>query len=225
MRSLIIIFLSLSLLVTQFGCATIRGNPALSEDTRAKLGNIGIASAVFTPDSNLLAFAKGRTSGVVKGLAGGTIGGAAAGALATLPFATPLGILFPPALLIATAVGALSGGVAGTIVGITESIPAEKAKEIETALTTALTELKIQETMRSHFLKVSSEQTHHRFVIIEELRPTTIEQKVNYSALTAKGINTVLELSVLSIDFEGKGGKDPSLGLLITVRTKLIRLV
>ncbi|MCX7914625.1 MAG: hypothetical protein N2511_08600, partial [Thermodesulfovibrionales bacterium] len=26
-------------------------------------------------------------------------------------------------------------------------------------------------------------------------------------------------------DFEGKGGKDPSLGLLITVSTKLIRLV
>ncbi|MCX7914580.1 MAG: hypothetical protein N2511_08350, partial [Thermodesulfovibrionales bacterium] len=221
MRSLTIIFLSLSLLVTPFGCANITVYPPpLSEETRAKLGNIGIVSAAFIPESNLVAFTKGLTSGAVKGLAGGTIGGAASGALATMTFASPLGILFGPAILIATAVGALSGGVAGTIVGFTESIPAEKAKEIETAITTALTELKIQDTMRSHFLKVSSEQTQHRFVIIDELRPTTIEQKVNYSYLTAKGINTVLELSVLSIDFEGKGGKDPSLGLLITVSTK-----
>lgn len=226
MRYIIIIFLSFSLLVTPLGCANITVHPPpLSEETRAKLGNIGIASAVFIPDSNLLAFAKGRTSGTIKGLAGGTIGGAAAGALATIGYATSFGILFAPALLIATAVGALSGGVAGTIVGFTESIPAEKAKEIETALTKALSELKIQETMRSHFLKVSSEQTPHRLVIIDELGPTTIEQKVNYSSLTGKGIDTILELSVLAIDFEDKGGEDPSLGLLITVRTKLIRLV
>jgi hypothetical protein len=45
---------------------------------------------------------------------------------------------------------------------------------------------------------------------------------LNYGYLKEKGIDTVIELSVLSIGFEGKGGKDPLLSLLVDVRTRVL---
>jgi len=53
----------------------------------------------------------------------------------------------------------------------------------------------------------------------EDLEPP---KKINYEHFKEKGIDTVMELTVLSIGFEGKGGEDPDLLLLVDVKTRVV---
>lgn len=219
-----IIFISLLFLVNQLGCTPINFYPPLYEDSRAKLGNIGIVSAEFSPNSNLLGLIKGRAIGASKGFAAGTIVGATGAAIEVLPYYLSYGAIAGPASLILIATGAAMGGLYGLIFGTEMAIPEEKAKEIEYELTKALSKLKAQETMQNKFLQFAIEQTRYKFKIIDNPKPTTFEQNVIYSSLKNQEIDSVIEISVLSIDFECKGAEDPSLSLIINVRTKLIRL-
>lgn len=212
-RSLTVIFIFFALLVAQFGCATIPVSPPpLSEEARAKLGTIGVVSAVFIPESNLFPFAKGHISGAAKGLAVGTTAGI------LVPLSIPT--ITPPIFIILVAASAITGAVGG----IAAATPAEKVKEVETALTSALRELRIQETLRDRLFRIASDQTRYNFVLIDKHCPTNKDQVVNYSFLAGKEIDTILELSVLTIDFEGLRRKDPLLSFSVTVRVKLICL-
>lgn len=211
----------------QTGCATqppYKLPPPLSEEVRARLGTVGVVSADFVPETRLFAHSRGRVSGATKGMAfeestapsivpvpwGGSSSPSAPGAPgAGYAAAVLLGLL-------------VVGLVVGEVYRAVTAIPAEKVKETESNLKKALIELKMQESLKKRFFQTAREQSAFNFVLIGEGGPKTTDEILNYGRLKEKGIDTVIELSVLSIGFEGTGGKDPLLTLLLDARTRVL---
>jgi hypothetical protein len=215
-----IVSLSIALLLFQSGCAAhpYQLPPPLSEEERARLGTIGVVSANFVPETTLFAYAKGRVSGAAKGMADGT-----AQAMAWTGYmGSQLSGTYGVAPILLLLVPVVAGSVIGGLYGATTAIPAEKVKEIESNLRKTLIELRMQESLKERFFQTAREQSTFIFVLIEEGGPKTTDEILNYGHLKEKGIDTVIELSVLSIGFEGKGGKDPLLSLLLDARTKVL---
>lgn len=228
MRYSIIFLLSITLLIGQSGCALTKYYtlpPIPPEEARDQFVTIGIVPARFIPESNFNTFAKGRLSGTGKGAAGGAAAGALGGAGMALGLGAaglgPAGVLLLPFF---AAGGAVIGGVTGGVAGTVKAVPEAKAEEIETAINNALAELRIQETMTEHIVKSGKEITTFHFNLLEGQGPASHKEKINYSFLKEKGIDTVFEVSVKSIGFEGGKGEDPLIALFMTVSTRLIRV-
>jgi len=202
LERLIAVFLSIVLLLFQAGCADLpyRLPPPLSEEARARLGTIGIVSANFAPETKLFTYARGRVRGAAEGMAFERRGGPA--------FGVPGGLSGGPgaggaALLL---LGILAGAAA--IYGVyrmATAIPAEQVKEIESDLKKALIELRMQESLKERFFQTARQQSAFNFVLVREGGPKTIDEIVNYGHLKEKGVDTVIELSILSVGFEGGG--------------------
>jgi hypothetical protein len=220
--------ISIVLLLSQAGCALHTPHPyqlppPLSEEERARLGMIGIVSADFVPETKFFAHARGRVKGATEGMA------FEAGTAPTFfPFPVPGGSSAPGAggagvYAAVFLLGLLAVGVAiAEVERAATAIPAEKVKDTESNLKKALIELKMQESLGNRFFQTAREQSVFNFVPIEEKRPKTTNEILNYRHFKEKGIDTVIELSVLSIGFEGAGGKDPLLTLLIDSRTRVL---
>jgi hypothetical protein len=218
--------LLISLLLFQTGCAvrseTYHLSPPLSEIERARLGTIGIVSADFAPETKLFAHSGGRVSGAGKGMAfeRGT-----SFAFIPSPGGTPsngsyMGNGGGPAVIL---LGLLAAGlVIGGIYRVATWIPAGEVKDIESNLKNALIDLKMQESLKDRFFKTARNQAPYNFVLIGERGPKTADEMFHYGSLNGKGVDTVIELTVLSIGFEGKGGKDPLLSLLLDTRTRVL---
>jgi len=146
--------------------------PPLSEGTRAKLGNIGIVSADFLPQSELFTFAKGRISGAAKG-AGIGAGTGAHIVLEGGQGAQGFAALF---VLVIAAAAAAAGAVVGGVYGTATAIPSEKVEEIESCLKKALIELRMQESLRSVFFEKAKGETDFNLILIEEGGPRTPEK-------------------------------------------------
>jgi hypothetical protein len=229
-KSIIAISISVALLSFQTGCAArpYQLSQPLSEGERERLGTIGIVSADFVPETKLFTYARGRVKGAAKGMAfevstypppiffpgaGGSSSapvGSQGGAVAIL-----LGLILVPAVCVV---------IGKEVYRAATAIPAEEVKEIESKLSKALIELRMQESLKKRFFQTAREQSALNLVIIEERGPKTTEETLNYGNLREKGIDTVIELSVLSIGFEGKGGKDPLLSLLLDTRVRVLRV-
>lgn len=78
--------------------------------------------------------------------------------------------------------------------------------------------------MRDHIKRVASDRTRLHLVILTEHGPITREENVNYTSLSGKGLDTIIEVSVLNIALEGEWSINPPLTFLMTVRTKLIKV-
>jgi hypothetical protein len=199
--------------------------PPLSEEERERLGTIGIVSADFVPEPKFFTLARGRVKGAAEGMvfenskgAGGPpiffpSGNASAGMAPGASAGAAAAILLVPVVIYL---------IGSEIYRAATAIPAEKMKEIESNLKKTLTELKMQESLKESFFQTAKEQSAFNLVLVEEVGPKTLEETLNYSNLKGKGIDTVIELSVVSIGFEGKGGKDPLLSLLLDARTRVL---
>ena len=214
MRQPVVIWLSITLLIVQWGCAHAPPRPVpqpLSEEVRATLGTIGVVSAAVTPETQFKGPTGGKLHGTGKGAAVGFLAGAGRAAMVTPPepLSAALWLVFVvPAV---AAVGTVAGGVYGAFAAESGG----KVKEAEAALNKALGELKVQETMRDRVLQEAVDKTPHTFVLIHDQAP--------YSSLADKGIDTVLEISVLRFGLAGSG-VNPPLALVISVRASLIRI-
>ena len=216
-----------SLLMGQSGCVSSVPHP-LSEDARSGLGTVGIVSTSFVTAGGLSTYAKSREGGAVKGGTEGAAAGALGGAALLAELGASTGIsavalagapVIAPALAILVGVSVLVGAGIGAI----NAIPKETAKKIEAMLNSALSELRLAETLQDHIIRTTSSQTNRRFVIIEGQGPGTPDEVADYRSQSEKGIDTVLEASVLSVRFDGKGGKDPLLSFKMDLRARLIR--
>jgi hypothetical protein len=196
MQRLIALFLLIAFLSFETSCTRPYPYllpPSLSEGTKAKLGNIGIVSSEFLPNSELFTFAKGRISGAAKGVAGGAGTGAGI-VLESGRGATGLAAL---GVLVIAAAAAAAGAVMGGVYGTATAIPSEKVEEIESCLKKALMELRMQESLRNVFFEKAKGKTDFNYILIEEGGPKTPDEKINYEPFTGKGIDTVIELAVL----------------------------
>jgi hypothetical protein len=210
-----ILWLSIAIIITtQFGCAHKPHIVKLpSEQVRTHLGSIGVVSALFIPKVEFSTPAKGGLEGARNGAEIGGVGTANAG-LFSGPGGCLLGLILAP-------VGGLIGGVAGGVM----AEPAAKVEKEEAVLKNVLTDLKIQETMRNHFLQVAREKTNSLFVVLEEQGPVTPDEEINYCSLSGNGIDTVLEISVLNFGLKGLIGINPPIEFFMNLRLKLIRTI
>lgn len=206
LSKLIAIWLSLYLLIGGVGCA-YKYQPPPSEDVRSKLGTVGIIFESTIPESNFSTFAKGRLAGAGKGAAGGATVGATVGISAG-----PIGILLLPFL-------AGGGAVIGGVAGATGAVPTSDAEKIETAISSALSALRIQETMAGHMVRASRALVEYRFYP----EPVLHEETSDYGVLKGKGIDTAMEVFVERVGFEGGEGSDPAIALFMNLRERLVR--
>jgi len=231
LKRLIAVSVTIALLLFQVGCAAqlplpYQLPPPLSEEKRARLRTVGVVSADFVPETKFFAYSRGRVSGAAKGM---TFEKGTPPAF----FPIPSGGFGGPGVSDAAAAGygaaiVLGMIVVGLIIGevyrAATAIPAEEVKEIESNLRKALIELKMQESLKKRFFQTAREQSAFNCVLIEERGPMTPAEILNYGHLKEKGIDTIIELSVLSISFEGEGGKDPLFSLLLDARTRVLNV-
>jgi len=205
----------LVLLVIQPNCAHAPKHqtaPLLSEEQKAQLGTMGVVTANFQPEFTFrepMPKGQAAATGAMAGFAGCVLGGLYSGN----PLGAAAGVVISP-------VGALVGGVYGTIEGVTES----KKKETASALNEVVMDFKIQEMMRDRFLAVARDKTTYPFILLDEKGPTVPDDEVNYHPISDKGVDTVVEISVLRYGLWAEPGMNPPLSLFMTVTTKLKRV-
>jgi hypothetical protein len=211
---LIVISLFIPFLVGSYGCATSKPYalpPPPSEAVRGELGTVGIASARFLPKVEMLK-PKGKAAGAAAGAGMGAGGMLQAATMSTDPWGLLLCIALAPV-----------GAVIGSAVGAVEGVSSKRRDESEDALNKAVSELKIQETMKDYVLQVAQQQTAHQFVDLDGQGPETPERKADYSSLANKGIDTVLEITVPAFGLVGIKGINPPLAFFMTLQTRLVR--
>ncbi len=189
------------LVLGQVGCATLRP----SEETRAKLGTIGVASAQFTPQVNQETPPRGSAAGAARGAVGGLAVGGPGGVLA-LPVLVPL----------------------FAILGAATAPSAEEVEKAEVALERAFADLMIQDALRDRVFDLARTGTDAPVVLLRGRGPTTLHDKPDYRSETGEGINTVLEVRVLTIVLCGRCGPvlnfgNPTFKLEVAARARLVQ--
>lgn len=217
-------FLLLSLFV-HAGCAHKPPSPADAAPTPA--GSIGIVSAKFLPEVVLELPAKGRVDGAVRGAGRGFLNWAEVPLRAGAEVLrgcngkecgyAAIGFL---ALSAATGtVGAVVGGIQGSI----RAIPGKEAERMEKA-TRYLADLKIQETMGRRVHDAAADRTEYRILPLPEGGPDAPDNVADYGGFASAGVDSVMEVSVLSVGFKGdRWGRNPPLSVILHVRVRRYR--
>jgi hypothetical protein len=212
------------------GCA-IRAQPALpqapSDEVRAQLNTIGVATGRYHPDVQLQAPTSGRGAGAAKGAGYGLIAGATPGlVIASAPFGGGCGggagALVCSAIILfglgVAAAGGTVGVLGGTLYGAVAAEPASRISAAETELRSTVDDLDVQRALRDHVLRVAGERTKLKFVALEDHGATGSD----YLALAMNDVDTVLEVDVSSIRLAGDG-IDPPVRLLMSASARLVR--
>ena len=179
---------------------------------RASLGTVVIVAADSLPKSNFVTFAKSRPQGAARGalVRGGEAGLAVLIVAGTAGSAAPYVLLMGPVFITAYAG---SGAIEGSIT----AVPADKAREIETAIREAGAGL---DSQRRFAARVAATIGDDGVVRLAKEPPADFR----------------LELSVLAIELEGcaarapfdtqpcpGGTRNPALALAVQVRARLLR--
>jgi sugar lactone lactonase YvrE len=218
LRILSTIFL-LSIVATLSGCAG-KVPAHLPAEAKAQLGTVGVASARFTPRLEFRTPAKGAWAGAGRratrwaAVAGGAVGqvGCAAGGYACI------GAL---ALAVAATVG---GAVAGGVSGAIDALPADTVREVEAALTRSLGELRLQEELRDRVVQVARQKTLQTVVTVMDHGPSSPGKPARYDPEANRGIDSLLETTVLTVGLAGEWDVNPPLKLVMTGLTRLVRI-
>lgn len=226
MRRPLVTILSIAFLIGQVGCASKRSTFGLhpSEEARKQLGAIGLVGARFPPETNFRTPAKGSIAGAARGAAEGFAVGAGStavsGVYAGAAAPPPLGLIILGALI---ALGGAIGMVVGGVEGALTAPPTATVQEAEAVLREALTALKVQEELQMHVLRAMQDDTSHPVVFLPTHGPAVSEEELGYQALAAEGLETILEVSVSKLGLAGGFGGNPSLGVFMTARARLVR--
>lgn len=205
-------------LTWQYGCAPLQ---AIPDEVDAQIKTIGVVWTLDSSGSELHTpplGAAGRGSGL-----GASYGGATGAFLATQ--AGPAGLVF---MLPAMVAGALVGAPVGAVYGALAAEPAEKRQEPEQVLRSALAELHTPQSLRDFVRNISQigvSWTRHSFLPLLEQTITVDNRAETYRSLGLEGIDTILELSELTValDVEELKINNPPLRLIVGIRTRLIQ--
>lgn len=226
-------------LVAQFGCAS-SGTDKRSASSlhfpvpRAaiqELGNVGVTSARFAPSFEYVV-AVGSSGGFVmdeddpsKGTVWGALKGAVKGFFAPLQ----LGAAGTPFVLPIIAVLMPVGLVAGAIEGAKKAEPAVKVEERtvqEATIRKMVTSQRIQDDLRDRVVGIGASMTPHIFEGMTDRGPSTRGDQPDYLSLSQEGIQAVLEVVVERVTLDAiEEIPDPKFRLVMTVNTRLIRVV
>jgi hypothetical protein len=183
----------------------------------AREGTIGVVVRPTTPDALLRIPAKGRLANAGRGAAGGAGIGAIPGVLC--PF------YFIPSCLAGMG-GAAIGSVVGSIYGAAQAEPVSSWEQAESAFQTALADFKVQEAIRDRVIQNAHGLTPNSIILLTNQELTAAEIEHSYPVLDSKGMNTVVDLSEVTVELRAADSTvNPFRKLFLTVWCRLIRTV
>ena len=236
-------------LAVQTGCATTPSQPGsfayapvdfsrsappvLTTEERRQLGTVAIAPAQYIPSSNFYTFAEGPLAGAALGASGSVLAGATAGGItaAIMPvaamYAAPVLII---GLTISTAVTAVAASAGGAM-----TVPADKAQQIKSVIVEAVARLDAQHALASYLMENAQKDDKVHIQAVETAGPKSPGDRPAYGPLRTMGIDSVLEIGVGEIGFDGcgngftqsrcPGGSDKPLVFLFMIgRARLVRV-
>lgn len=180
--------------------------------------------ARFLPEVRLELPGKGRVDGAVRGAGRGFLVGAEIplrvfGQGLTGCGGKECGYLAIGILAVATATGTV-GAVVGGVHGAIEAMPAREARRMEEA-TGGLASLRIQETVVDRIIEAAGESAACRYLLLPGASWNAPEEDGDYRSHAGSGIDSILEIAVLSVGFKGtQWGSDPPLAVFLTVRVR-----
>ena len=214
-------------LLASGGCAHKPTSPAAAEPDHA--GSVGLVHAKFLPEVELDLPAKGRVDGALRGAGRGFLAWmepplrAGAEGLRGCN-ARECGYLAIGVLAVAAASGTV-GAVVGGVQGAIHALPGAEARRIEEA-TRYLADLDIQETMWARTIDVAMGHAGYRIFPLAGGGPTASDCVVDYGGFAPPGIDSIVEVGVISVGFMGeKWGSNPPLSVFLQVRVRRYRPV
>ena len=221
-----ITWLTLTVLLVQAGCATVERPPPspLPPETRAELGRVGVVPGRFVPAIDVRRPTLGKGSAAALGAvlgAGAAVfgggrfaGGACSGSGCGLVAVIVLGVLIGAATV---------GAVTGAVVGAVTAESAWRVRDADAVLTHAFAELKIQETLGDRLVTVARDDAGLTLVPGGDVGPTDPDVDVDYRPPATRGVDTILEVSVIRFGLIGDRSVNPLLALSMTSRIRLVR--
>jgi len=196
-------------LVVDFGIGEIRSElPPPEYKCNAWLGTIGVVSALFLPEAEV-----DTPGGWKKNLWG----------------ADQAIVLFPatgfwPLDLAALSIAACAGWSNAAAQARKLAVPDNEVKEMRAAITNAIPELKIQETVSAYLSKTVLHLTDCGLDLLKGKGPHYPDEELNYIFLKGDGIDYVLEVSVRSVGFKSGRGGNPNIFFFMRVHTRFLRV-
>ncbi len=227
------------ILLAQWGCATQA--PKLPAELRTQLGRIGVVSAQFTPEPEFEGPGTGflnRTSGAWEGLKSGAKDGAQKGGsigFYVLEYTQEYhGGWHPGAILLALAssiVGTTVGTIVGGGVGMTKGTinpgdanALDDLKIMRQTLDAYLKELGMQERFRREVVSYARQNTSQDITELDQEGPTKRDSMVSYQRLKEDDLDTILEVSVVSIGLKSTSAFHPEFSVFMVVKADLLRI-
>lgn len=209
---------------------SVASAPVPTAEQRSRLGAVAVAPARYAPDSYFVQFAEGPFAGAATGAGAGMLLGslAAAGAFAlhqaTAIFAAPVAIM---AITVNAATWAVMGGPAGG------KSSREKATKKEIA--DAVARLDAQQALMRHLVPAVQQSPVPSLSPLPVAGPARPDQTPSYCEMKDARVDTVLEVAVSEIGFDGcgkgffqnqcPGGSDEPLVYLFMVgKARLVRV-
>lgn len=212
-------------LIVHAGCAHQPSSPA--DAAPPPVESMGIVYAKFLPEVVLDLPAKGRVDGAVRGAGRGFLKWAEVPLRVSVELlkgcnGKECGCVAIGFLAISAATGTV-GAVVGGIQGSIRAIPGKEAGRMENA-TRYLADLNIQETMWRRVYDAAMDHTAYRILPVPESGPDAPDNVADYRGFARAGVDTVMEVSVLSVGFKGeRWGRNPPLSVFLQVRVRRYR--
>src|SRR5688572_25532784 len=200
-----------ALLLAAALCGCAGGAPRLlSEPDKARLGTIAVTAARYAPDTRI------KGPGQKGGKAGIAIGGLGAAAATVASCLNPLAFFTCPSMLLTmTALGATAGGVIGHQINARVT-----GSEIEAAAPDDVDDSRTQLALRDWVIRHARAHTSLDYVAVDEPAPASRADQPDYRPLSARGIDSVVEVALLELSTEGRPKQ--GLALAMTSRVRVI---
>jgi len=195
------------------GCAGFSNIAPQKE--RPNYGHIGVVAARFQPQVNVDVLTSGKDAGAAKEAGKAALMSAVGGGQC-------LALLYPPAIAVCYAVFVTGVTTVGAITGAVRTESAEKITAAHLSMKTRLEDFKLQETVRDAVVQYAREVELPGFSILKDQGPEDLNALPVYRPAIGERLDTVVELSVVSLEAEVTGRK----GNLILVKMKFrVRVV
>lgn len=205
--------LTLAVLILSMGCVTVPKTPPQSLEER--YGNIAIVPARYAPETAFITFTRSPLTGAVKGAGVGAGSGLWVG-LEAAPYEPLAGVLVGIILLPVTV-------PLGAIGGLTAYTPKETAQRIELLLDDAVKKEKMPVQLGKRVVREAVYFPQVQQQLLLNIGPDQPRTDTSYKNLVQTGIDTVLELGMAHIGFEGGSPDREHLRIFMIARSRLIR--
>ena len=198
-----------ALLVLQ-GCANYEPPPTPRQ--RAQVGVVALAAARYVPASNFVSRSREEKEARLSTAAGG-----AAQAIANAPALVELGpgltylgpvLMTPEVLVVLLGVSALAGAAVNIDASL-QSVPSDQRQAIEIAIRESAARLDAQRVFADRLTSLVAAEGVSRLSDTPMAGPLAEEETPNYAVATRRGVDSVLETSIVQALFGGCAYRDP----------------